>query len=601
MRSLFVLVFIALVWAVPASGQPWNPPPGIPVPAFGIEDECGRPTHYVGGPQASDEENPTGTAARPRATIPTPLPPGSVVRLSGTYAQAHRGSWAPGTASDPICLQGDPAIAPTVTRVWEFGAGSAYTIVERIRFAPSGPSAVFDESGSVAIDGAHHIVVRDNELSGNLQNRAGRIAINTGEHVVVLRNVLHDVGNPLDTGDQDAHPIPISGGQQLWILENTISRFSGSGIMVAGGRGGNVSLHHVYVGRNHVRDGKQTGVGIKQASDVIVSDNTLHGFRVSSSSGGACSISQYGPERLWYIGNLIYDCHQGIEQASTSGLGNGTQLYVVNNMIHTIGDRCVSLFSNSVLNRFIVGNTCRRASEGVNLGQSASGMITIENNIFDQVRSALVIRSVAVAEARTTSARHNLFSPPLRVQWGNGTFENANSWRRETSQGEGSILADPLLDAAGMPLAGSPALNAGTSDPGGAKSLFERLYGGSIGAPRTDIGAQKRSEAVVPPPTPTASPSGEPPEVFFDIQPRVLPASGGKITATWRATHCVGATIAGEGQAINVSCEGTAENTVVPPLRVTFTAIGPGGSESVTVEVAASTRRPHLREGGSRN
>src|SRR5471032_1854660 len=77
----------------------WTPPIGIPAPSFGVNDVApASPSpwttavpgfYYVNatGTGATDSNNPYGTPAKPRVTIPTVLPAGAVVELHGTYDQ----------------------------------------------------------------------------------------------------------------------------------------------------------------------------------------------------------------------------------------------------------------------------------------------------------------------------------------------------------------------------------------------------------------------------------------------------------------------------------------------------------------------------------
>jgi hypothetical protein len=356
--------------------------------------------------------------------------------------------------------------------------------------------------GSIGIDtGAHHIVIRDNEFSGNLVSKGGRVAIDgiPTTQIVIFRNSLHDVGDVNDTGDQDANPIAISRGHQLWIMENTITRYSGSGVQLNAGFNNNAELHHVYVGRNHIFGGKQTAVSSKTATDVVISSNLFHDFGPSSSSPGACQHSQYGPSRLWIIANTMYNCAAGVMQASTSGLGNGTDLYVVGNLFYNVSGECVNLYSNSVPNRHVVGNTCVGATGGINLGSSASGTIAIQNNIFASITGAhLNVSSGTVATASGSSAHHNVFAGTLRVIWGGSTFTTLSAWQSATGRGASSHVGDPrFVNAATGDYtlqASSPAVDTGIADPQGVYSRFETLYGLSIRGSRPqgggwDVGA----------------------------------------------------------------------------------------------------------------
>lgn len=105
------ILTLSLVWLILSAGgdvalSAWQPPIGIPRPEFGIEEtyrmyddptnrnpaltytmntEGGYYTHYVDNthPAATNTDNPYGTASKPRDTIPSPLPEGSVVEVHG--------------------------------------------------------------------------------------------------------------------------------------------------------------------------------------------------------------------------------------------------------------------------------------------------------------------------------------------------------------------------------------------------------------------------------------------------------------------------------------------------------------------------------------
>jgi hypothetical protein len=593
-RVMFVLGLMVL-GAPLAAAQSWTPPIGIPAPAFGVTQQAPADPNpwvvqvtgfYYVCPTcsgATDSGNSNGYPTRPRQTIPSTVPAGSVVRLRGVYDREHTGGWTPGTASAPVWIRGTPSDRPTVRRLWEFASGSSYTIVENIVFAPQSSSASFEQSGSLAINGgAHHVVVRDNQLSGTPNTKAGRITHGNGQYNVIFRNNISNVGNPNDTGDQDAHPIPVSGGSEIWILENTVTRYSGSGILLSGGANNNDGLHHVYVGRNHVYDGKQTGIGVKQATDAIISENTLHGFRTSSSSGGACSISQYGPHRLWYVANTIYDCEQGIEQASINGLGDGTELYIVGNTLYNIRDACINLFSASVPNRHVVGNTCVGATTGVDY-PGTNGTLQIVNNIIANTSDVQIrVEGNSPANSSGTSARNNVFGGTFRVRWAGTTYTSLSAWQNATAHGDNSVTADPrFVDAAGMNFrlqAGSPAIDTGAADPDGVYSTFQTLYGRSIAGSRAgggwDIGAYEYGgEASTPLPT-----------VQISGSPTALPAGGGTTTISWQVANATSATINGT----SVGASGSSPQTIASTTTYTLVAIGAGGtaSASVTITVA---------------
>jgi len=94
------LILFSVLAIQPAAAQ-WAPPIGIPAPSFGITNvapavpnpwTASTPGFYYVEPTktaSTDASNTYGTPAKPRKTIPTTLPAGSVVELHGTYDASH--------------------------------------------------------------------------------------------------------------------------------------------------------------------------------------------------------------------------------------------------------------------------------------------------------------------------------------------------------------------------------------------------------------------------------------------------------------------------------------------------------------------------------
>ena len=170
----------------------WQPPIGIPRPEFGIEEtyrmydepsnrnpaltytqnsEGGYYTHYVDNtdPDATDTDNPYGTASIPRLTIPLNLPAGSVVEVHGgpyTYASGVvLGITGIGTVAQPIFVRGADIDNRPI-----FNSGvqvdGEYIILENIN---SDGSAGPANGGVLVLAPAHHVAVRHSEV----QNRVG--------------------------------------------------------------------------------------------------------------------------------------------------------------------------------------------------------------------------------------------------------------------------------------------------------------------------------------------------------------------------------------------------------------------------------------------
>src|SRR5947207_353141 len=119
-RAIGILAVVGAMTA-PAAATDWSPPLGIPSPSFGIFETApespnpwtaGTPGfYYVDATKSgsTDSSNAYGTPARPRRTIPTDLPAGSVVELHGVYDNSHGSPntlVSRGTADKPVFIRG---------------------------------------------------------------------------------------------------------------------------------------------------------------------------------------------------------------------------------------------------------------------------------------------------------------------------------------------------------------------------------------------------------------------------------------------------------------------------------------------------------------
>ncbi|MEP0843651.1 MAG: hypothetical protein HRF43_13185, partial [Phycisphaerae bacterium] len=114
----------------PVSGlnlQAWVPPIGVPMPTFGIREQApASPSPWTGTvagfyyvdnthSASTDASNPNGYPAKPRKTIPTDLPAGSVVEVRGGPYTYTIGGVIPlggnGTAAQPVFIKGVSAPA----------------------------------------------------------------------------------------------------------------------------------------------------------------------------------------------------------------------------------------------------------------------------------------------------------------------------------------------------------------------------------------------------------------------------------------------------------------------------------------------------------
>lgn len=197
---------------------------------------------------------------------------------------------------------------------------------------------------------SEHVVLRNVDIGGvpgpDLMTplvRGGGLSIGGASPERAARNIIvhncavHDNGDWRAEFDDDVNGIRVGNqASNVWVLDCELMRNSGDGVSVYGSM---VGTHHVYVGGNVAHHNKQTGFWSKQASDVIFSENVSRDHQpigAHPSAWGAGMGFQYGPERVWFLANDVYDCCFGVQAQSTSGEGTGQECYVVGNRFRNI-------------------------------------------------------------------------------------------------------------------------------------------------------------------------------------------------------------------------------------------------------------------------
>ena len=489
--SLLAAVLLAVAPVSAAQAERWVPPIGIPVPPFGISEVAPQPPSPWNAPRAgfyfvcescpgaTDSANAYGTPVRPRVTIPNQLPAGSVVELSGRYTRRHtspNGLVLNGTATAPVFIRGaNRSSQPTILASWE--VSGTYAILEKLAFRLPG-----HREGLHIVTPSSHLSLRYNDISGN--PNGGGVGIGgwttaSASHIVVHANRIHDNGDVNASFDQDVHGIAVGARvSNLWIVDNELSRNSGDGLQLNGGPVNQSTLHHVYIGRNVAHGNKQTGFWVKQALDVIISQNVSYGHRASNSSSGDGMGGQYAPGWLWFLFNDIYDNESGIRIASDNGLGTGRDIFIVGNRIHRIHKVTGKYNSNTAYevsavgiwggtNVHVVNNTIWDVDAGISSPRT-NGKLSIFNNIIDTPSqtgaSQVFLENASLAGSSTMD--YNLFLEPSRIRWGDYTQRSHDDFHAATGKGGHSMKTqDPRFsDAAARDfriLAESPAVDRG--------------------------------------------------------------------------------------------------------------------------------------------
>lgn len=283
--------------------------------------------YYVNGSSGTDTGTGNGTPAAPRKTIPDTISAGGYVELHGTFTATER-VLASGTSTDPIWVVGVDGDIPSFRSTLTVD-DSAYLFMDKINFYAG--QLKFNVGGSA--DAIHHVAVRGGEFQ-SANNTLLAISGDEGDainNIIIHNNIFHDTGDwTSTTADHDYHGIAVdlwSGDKTselsgIWILDNTFYHLDGDSVQVNAGNWDNSLdyLHHVYFGRNTAYENRQSGFYCKQASDIIVSQNTIHGMWQHGTQQGIGVGCLYSPNRYWIIFNDIYDVNNGIRQGDTTSL-----------------------------------------------------------------------------------------------------------------------------------------------------------------------------------------------------------------------------------------------------------------------------------------
>jgi len=498
-------------------GSGWTPPIGVPQPEFGIhetvESSYGSAdyyTHYVNNAHAAatDTNNPNGSPSKPRVTVPSSLPAGSVVYLAGgTYSTSAMATLTGnGTAALPVFLRGNPAAMPKITI--ETAIKGTYFVVEHVDF--NGSSVAVNVLGP-----SHHVAIRRCEVRNADGSGAGICVVGSWSgddptvvhNIVLYENELHDLGDLSATSDQDHHGVVVGHhANRIFMLDNQVYNCSGSGLQVNSGyldETGDRPAHHVYVGRNHVYNVRQSGLTVKKARDVVFSQNHVHDIVDTSWSTAKGLAYQYAPYNLWYIYNHLHHMTWGINGPSNDG-GPGGNVYFVGNLIHDCDQGMI--FWNNQQTAYMVANTIYNVGTGINYDNGPA--MHLSDNILSNVTGSSIRvlgRSGATAAASTTT--HDLFQnggSPVTFDWGGGVYNSVSALQTGTGKGAGNLQADPCFaDPANRDfhlLADSPCVNQGIMPS--LYATYQSLFGVSIavdveGNPRDadaghDIGACER-------------------------------------------------------------------------------------------------------------
>lgn len=511
----FAILFLGVLGVANIS-LAYDPPIGIPDPGMWgsthpIDSSAPAqpaewPSAQVAGyyyidnthPQATDTGNTYGYPDKPRMTIPTTYAAGAYVEIhGGPYTGGQLIITANGIASQPVWIRGmDSATKPVIKNLGVIIKGS-YVILENIYFDNSIVGLRVHSNSNL-----HHAVVRNNEFLGSGANVGNSAVVgiygssgNIFSDIVVYNNVIHNFGDLTSATENDFHGVaPSAYADRVWVLNNHIYNLGGDSIQVgAASLAVEARPNHTYVGGNNFHDNRENCVDIKQADNIIVSQNIMHGAQGASSDPGGVVVVHNSPTNVWILNNEIYDGNEGTTSTGSSGF------YVIGNRIYKI-HRAVATAAGGTADTRADASVYR---SGIGIKYYATTGAYLANNTIDDVLIGIAGQLTLAGDVSTWV--NNIVSNVDLVDGGyhlimNGSsaglipsilqntilFQSGESIRNSaTSFGQVTALSqniDPkLVDTVTQDFHlqnGSPAINSGVTPD--LINIFQSLYGLSI-------------------------------------------------------------------------------------------------------------------------
>jgi hypothetical protein len=316
------------------------PAVGVPRPEFGLEETV--------------EASCSGCTLRRQTDLSAldNLAAGTIVQLEGGPLDARGGLEvnAAGTKERPVFIRGADPRRPTRIRGPLRFRGS-YLVVENLDFDLAGTP------GGLRIQG-HHIVLRQSAVHGFRPGRnSTALYVRQSEDVVVRHTSVYDNGDFTQPGEQDVHGIGAGETRRLWVLDSHLYRNRGDAIQI-GHRAAN-TVGPVYIARNDMHENGENSIDIKEASDVVISENRLH----HEPPGNPVVVLHYCPVNAAVIANDIEDAEVGVSVAS---------------LLRSCEPR-------APIDVFVLGNAFRRVSKRAIEGWGSGKRYHVAGNCFEDV------------------------------------------------------------------------------------------------------------------------------------------------------------------------------------------------------------------------
>lgn len=441
----------------------WEPPIGIPEPAFGIHETVESVyldpdyyTYWVDNSVACNDSNQGGKGSpkAPRCTIPLRVVAGDVVQVrGGPYTANAVGNVFTvdgiGTFLEPIFVTGDPNNKPQIDSD-HFSNTAEYMIIEHLDFKTT--SRRF-HSGLLT-----HFSFRHNDYQGRgALERLDGFQFKWGENVVLYNNDIYNAGNTAAPDNQ--HGIFIHENvKYMWIIDNTIHHNSGDGIFLcnpgSGACTGDNPPEFIFIGRNRIYANVNNAIDIRSAVNVVISENTIHSHPLSPGSDGTAIFIGGGgiispAIDTWILFNDIYNNENGVwvETSATASNVRGP-VYLIGNQIHGMSSgfafRC-----EDIVEAYLSQNTIYDVGTGLEQTRRAADIVL---HIFNNIIADVLVGAVDGVAARSEMS-NNLFwqsGGSVKIGWGGTTTTYGSTLELAGfSGGDNNILENPSFVDAG--------------------------------------------------------------------------------------------------------------------------------------------------------
>lgn len=442
-----------------------------------------------------------GNPSAPLDKIPRIIPAGSVVVMAGGIYDVNHESpdtiTFQGTSANQSWLIADNPSAPPICRgKWE--VKGTHGIIQDIDAASASFGTDTDQMG-ISIEEASYITVRRCDWGGNIAQ--GGWGVKTSSFIYIYDCDIHDCGNLNPASDIDEHGINLVTSDDIWVIKSRIHHVSGDSVQIGGQDGdGPTSLNRVYVAGNTCYSNRQTGLWVKEATDVIISSNIVYDMINGAFADALCYGGQYDHDNVWIVNNIGYNSWGGVKFAG----GSGNQ-YIIGNLFYDLiaspgfsetnpyNSHAISVWAG---NNWVINNTIQNCHAGISV--TGSKNITSENNLIGN--TTLAGGSLAFFEDPANKVSdHNFYQgPPSLFRYTNSSIERTladfqtQGWDANSQQDTVVGFTDEANNDFTLAV-GSPCI--GTGKLSSVYATFLARYGDSIAID------------IIGTPRPTSSPS----------------------------------------------------------------------------------------------